>query len=82
MANLQRHVEGLQGKARPDGEALTDRIVQTVADVGEVEPTRLGELLALEDPTVNTALVRSLLGQLVAAGRLQKLGCGRYALLE
>jgi predicted transcriptional regulator of viral defense system len=62
-----------------DVRAETERIVALVGELGEVGPGRLGDVLAAEDPAVNKASVRAMLGQLVDAGRLTKPGRGRYA---
>jgi chromosome segregation ATPase len=74
-----RQIDELRGMRQADQAPLTERIVALVGELGEVGPGRLGDLLAVEDPAVNKASVRAMLGQLVYAGRLTKPGRGRYA---
>jgi hypothetical protein len=76
FAACGRQIDGLRGTRSADQAPLTERIVAVVAELGEVGP---GHLLAAEDPAVNKASARAMLGQLVDAGRGTKPARGRYA---
>jgi hypothetical protein len=82
------YVKGMQDDLQAGGDRAApgclcrDRALSSLSSlssVSSVRSGRLGDVLAAEDPAVNKASVRAMLGQLVDAGRRTKPGRGRYA---
>ena len=76
---LERKLELLSGKvAVAPRDTLSDRIVQVVKELNEASPSRIVELLQLDDPDVKPNSVRAMLGQLTESGAIAKRRRGCY----
>lgn len=79
IAALIRHVgDGSDGSSSAP-RALTERILDVLADGRARSPSEIVSTLEVVDPTVRANAVRATLSQLVRADRLQRVGRGLYA---